>query len=274
MIRLTERVRAARDSIPNNEIGEVEIGLVLGSGLGDLLSEISIEASVPYAQITGFPRSTAPGHKGNLLIGELCGRRLAVFQGRFHLYEGYDVREIALPIYLLKALGARTLIVTNAAGALTPKFKPGVAMLIEDHLNFTGHNPLIGKVDDVSGPRFPDMSRAYTPALQSRVKSAAHAIDEPLYSGVYAAVTGPSLETSAERRFLRSAGAHAVGMSTVIEVIAANYCGLSVLGLSAITNDASGGADQRPDTIDEVLHQAGIAGKSISKLIQQVLPDM
>jgi purine-nucleoside phosphorylase len=195
-------------------------------------------------------------------------------QGRVHLYEGRSAAAVALPVYLLKALGALRLVVTNAAGALNPEFAPGDVMLIEDHLNFTGHNPLTGPNDDALGLRFPDMSRAYDPDLRERALAVAKARKIPLRRGIYAGIAGPSLETSAERRWLRSTGADAVGMSTVLEVIAARHAGLATLGLSAITNSATGGSDQQPDSIEEVLENAGVAGATISRLLDRLLPGL
>jgi purine-nucleoside phosphorylase len=228
--------------------------------------------AIPYAEIAGFPVPTAPGHAGRLVAGTLHGHPVALMQGRLHLYEGWSARDVALPVYLLKALGAERLVVTNAAGALNPDLGCCDVMLIEDHLNFTGANPLAGPNDDALGLRFPDLSRAYDPALRAAALAAAGAAGVPLRRGVYAGVAGPSLETSAERRFMRAAGADAVGMSTVIEVIAAAHAGLPVLGLSAITNAAAGGPEQQPDTIEAVLANAAVAGRRIAALLAALLP--
>lgn len=269
-----ERIGRASASVRAVCAWDVEIGLVLGSGLGDMPGRFDVEAAIAYSDIDDFPGVTAPGHQGNLLLGTLHGRRIAVFQGRLHLYEGYSAGDVTLPVYLLRSLGARYLIVTNAAGALNPALQPGEPMLIVDHLNFTGKNPLTGLNDEQLGDRFPDMSRAYAPALRTLAIDAAQTLGETLHSGIYAAVTGPSLETSAERRFFRSAGADAIGMSVAIEVIAANHCGLDVLGISAIANRATGDEDQQPDTIEDVLHNASVAGESIGRILELVIPDM
>jgi purine-nucleoside phosphorylase len=191
-------------------------------------------------------------------------------QGRVHLYEGRSAQEVALPVYLLRALGAERLVVTCAAGALDPELAPGTVMLIEDHLNLTGANPLTGPNDERLGPRFPDMSRAYDPELRAAAWAAG--AERGLAHGIYAGIAGPSLETSAERRFLRAAGADAVGMSTVLEVIAAVHAGMAVLGLAAITNAAHGGPDQAPDTVEDVLAMAAVAGETIAALLARLLP--
>ncbi len=271
---LGDRVAAARASIGARLGGPVEIALILGSGLGQLAESVEDAVAVPYGEIAGFPVSTAPGHAGRLVAGRLHGRRVVMMQGRLHLYEGWAPQEIALAVHLMKALGAERLIVTNAAGALNPEFAPGDVMLIEDHLNFTGANPLTGPNDDRLGLRFPDLSRAYDPELQAAALAAADAAGLGLRRGIYVGVAGPSLETSAERRFFRASGGDAVGMSTVIEVIAAAHAGLPVLGLSAITNSATGGAEQEPDTIEAVLAMAAVAGETIAALLGQVLPEI
>lgn len=271
MTALAARIEAARASLPAGA-GDVEIGLILGSGLGDLAAEVTDPVTTPYASIAGFPRSTAPGHTGQLVTGRLHGRRAALLQGRFHLYEGWTPQDVALPVYLLRALGARRLVITNATGGLDPTLRPGDVMLIEDHLNFTGANPLTGPNDPTLGLRFPDMSRAYDPGLRAAAIAAAEAAGIPLRRGIYAGIAGPSLETSAERRFLRASGADAVGMSTVIEVIAAAHAALPVLGLSAITNAATGGPDQAPDTIEDVLANAAVAGAKIAALFERLIP--
>ena len=250
-----------------------EIALILGSGLAGLADAVDGAVAIPYPDI-GLPQSTAPGHAGRLVAGRLFGRPVVLMQGRLHLYEGWSPAEIAFAIRLLARLGADTLVVTNAAGALDPEFEVGDVMLIEDHLNFTGVNPLTGPNDERIGLRFPDMSRAYDRELRDRARTVAEAAGLPLRYGIYAGVAGPSLETSAERRFLRAAGADAVGMSTVLEVIAAVHCGFRVLGLSAIANDANGGPDQQPDSIEAVLENAAVAGVTIEALLARLLPEL
>jgi purine-nucleoside phosphorylase len=252
----------------------VELAVILGSGLGGLADAVEDPATVPYAEIDGFPVSTAPGHAGRLVAGRLFGRRALLLQGRLHLYEGRSAAEVALPVYLARGLGARTLVVTNAAGGLAPDFAPGDVMLIEDHLNFTGANPLTGANDPALGPRFPDLSAVWDPELRTLALAAAERAGVPLRRGIYAGVAGPSLETSAERRFLRLAGGDAVGMSTVIEAIAAAHAGLRLVGFSAIANAATGGPEQQPDSIDAVLATAAVAGEKIAAILAGLLPDV
>jgi purine-nucleoside phosphorylase len=249
-----------------------DVALILGSGLGGLAAAVEDPIFLAYEDIPGFPVSTAPMHAGRFVLGWLHGRRVVMMQGRVHLYEGWSAQDIALPVRLMHRMGARTLAVTNAAGALDPALAPGVPMLIEDHLNFTGVSPLTGPNDDALGPRFPDMSRAYDSDLRALALAAAHEAGEDLARGIYCGIAGPSLETSAERRWMRSAGAHAVGMSTVLEVIAAVHCGMRVLGMSAITNAAAGGPDQQPDTIEAVIANAEIAGVRIGAILKALLP--
>jgi len=265
---------AAMASLAGRTGAPVEVALILGSGLGGLADAVAVEAAIPYGEIAGLPASTAPGHAGRLVIGRLAGRRVALMQGRLHLYEGWSPADIALSVRILRRLGAGTLVVTNAAGALDPGFTPGDLMLIEDHLNFTGANPLMGPNDPAIGLRFPDMTRPYDPALRDLAQRAAAEAGIALRTGIYAGVTGPSLETSAERRFLQASGAQAVGMSTVHEVIAAVHCGFRVLAFSAITTDASGGPHQAEDTIDAVLARAEEVGRTLAVLLARMLPDL
>lgn len=263
---------AALASIREQSRHDCEVALILGSGLSGLAAAVTDAKRIPYSDIEGFPAATAPGHEGQLILGELHQQRVAILSGRPHLYEGWQPAQIALPIRTLRALGATVLAVTNAAGALNDQFEPGDVMLITDHMNFTGLNPLIGPNDDDVGLRFPDMSRAYDPHLRAATAKALEAEGISYREGIYAGVTGPSLETSAERRFLRAAGADAVGMSTVTEVIAAVHAGLRVVGLSAITNKATGGDDQQPDTIEDVHRHAAVAGEKIERALTKLLP--
>lgn len=269
-----DRLAAAFASVERRFDVPPEIAVILGSGLGDLAAAVEGPTHIPYSRIEGFPTSTAPSHAGRLVLGRLHGRQAVLMQGRVHLYEGWSAQDVALPVRLMRRMGAQTLVVTNAAGALNPALEPGLPMLIEDHLNLTGQNPLIGPNDEAEGPRFPDMSRAYAPELRALALARAEALGEPLPAGIYAGIAGPSLETSAERRWLRSTGADAVGMSTVLEVIAANHAGMKVLGLSAVTNAADGGPDQQPDTIEAVLENAARAGARIARLLGSILPDL
>ncbi|WP_295808393.1 purine-nucleoside phosphorylase [uncultured Nitratireductor sp.] len=266
------RLDRAHASIVGRVGTPAPVAIMLGSGLGQLADRVEDAVTILYAQVEGFPVSTAPGHKGAFVIGDLDGRRVIIMQGRLHLYEGWSPRDIALAVYLLKRLGAESLIVTNAAGSLNPDYEPGDVMLIEDHMNFTGLNPLVGPNDDAIGLRFPDMSRAYAPELLECARVAADAAGIAVRQGIYAGVLGPSLETSAERRYYRASGSDAVGMSTVTEVIAAAHADLPVIGLSAITNKATGGPDQQPDTIEEVFANAEIAGRKIEAILGRLLP--
>jgi len=247
------------------------LALVAGTGLGPILDDITPEARIPYDQIAGFPRSTAPSHKGKLIFGQLNGRAVVAQSGRFHLYEGWAPEDIVLPVYVLRALGAERLVVTNAAGALNPEYRVGDAVVISDHLNFIGAHPLKGPNDDRLGLRFPDMSNVYDRALRQGAIKAAAQLETPLPSGIYAAVHGPEFETSAERRFLRAAGGDLVGMSTVLEVIAAAHAGMATLGFSAVTNVATGGPGQQPDTLEEVLANAGAGGDKIRRIVLDMI---
>jgi purine-nucleoside phosphorylase len=266
------RLERAHASIRNRAGAPYDLAIMLGSGLGQLADAVTDATIIPYGEIDGFPVSTAPGHKGQLVIGTLFSRRVVMMQGRLHLYEGWTPRDIGLAVYLLQRLGAGVLVVTNASGGLNPDFDAGDVMLIEDHLNFTGSSPLIGANDDEIGLRFPDQSRIYDPGLRQLAVDAAARAKTAIRRGVYCGVNGPELETSAERRFFRSAGGDAVGMSTVMEVIAANHAGMKVLGLSAVANAATGGPDQQPDTIESVFAAAAICGVKIAAILKELLP--
>ncbi len=266
------RLERAHASIRDRVGSPCDTAIMLGSGLGQLAEAVTDTTIIPYGEIDGFPVSTAPGHKGQLVIGTLFSRRVVMMQGRLHLYEGWTPRDIGLAVYLLQRLGAGALVVTNASGGLNPDFDAGDVMLIEDHLNFTGSSPLIGANDDAIGLRFPDQSRIYDPDLRRLAVDAAARAKTAIRRGVYCGVNGPELETSAERRFFRSAGGDAVGMSTVMEVIAANHAGMKVLGLSAVANAATGGPDQQPDTIESVFAAAAICGVKIAAILKELLP--
>ena len=254
----------------------LETAIVLGSGLSDLSVNGSEEVlRIAYTDIPGLIASTAPSHAGELRVIKTINATgnetlIALCAGRQHLYEGYSAQQVCTLIYVLKQLGCAQLMITNAAGALNPDYRPGDIMFINDHINLTGQNPLICQ-DDSFGMRFPDMSEAYERSLLEQAQCVANDRQLNYHHGIYAGVTGPSLETSAERRMMRMLGADAVGMSTVVEVIAAKHCGMKVLGISAITNLALGDKDQQPDTIEEVLENAAIAGKSIKKVIETLL---
>ena len=274
MTEIQDRLAAIKNSLAKKLDGDVDVGLILGSGLGGLAETLGDATSIAYGEIDGLPEATAPGHAGRLHIGESNGRRVAICAGRFHLYEGHQPLDAAMTAYLLYALGAKTMVVTNAAGALTADFTPGDVMLIDDHINFSGIDSTKGPESPDVGPRFTDMSRAYCPTLRDATASAAAELNIDLKRGIYGAVTGPCFETSAERRAYRLLGADAIGMSTVFEVMAANHCGMRALGFSAITNMATGDADQQPEVMDDVFHYAKVAGEKIERLYHSLVPKL
>lgn len=247
-----------------------EILLMTGTGLGGSSGGIEVSDRIPYKDIPGFPLSTAPGHAGELVLGKLHGKPLAAMQGRFHLYEGYSPLEIALPIRILHGLGARTLILTNAAGGLGKGFRVGDLMLIKDHINFTGENPLIGPNVEAWGPRFPDMSKTYDPDLGNLAKNIAKNLGISLEEGVYLGLKGPSFETPAEVRFFSMIGGQAVGMSTIMEVIAAKHLGMKIIGISTITN-INDPDNPEEASIESVVEEAGKAGIRLEKLITSLV---
>ena len=247
-----------------------ETAVVLGSGLGGFAAEMSDVSALNYKDIPGFPQTTVSGHKGQLLHGYVQNKEVLCLNGRFHLYEGHKPSVIADIIHILKELGIKRLIVTNAAGSLTPDFQPGTIMLIKDHINLSGTNPLIGPNNDKYGPRFPDMSNAYTAILREKIKKIAKDINIPLAEGVYMMVTGPNFETAAEIRAFRTLGADAIGMSTVPEVICAAHSGMQVLGLSVLTNMGTG-LRQGEQSHAETLAQGEKASAALQKLIKTFL---
>jgi purine-nucleoside phosphorylase len=242
-------------------------GLVLGSGLGAVVDAMQVLKKFRYEEVPSFPRSTVEGHHGELVLGTLDGVAVACMSGRVHLYEGYDPRDVVFPTRVLVRLGCSTLIVTNAAGGINPDWGDRELMLITDHLNLTGRNPLLGANDEALGPRFPDMSDAYDPEYRELALEVAEQLGMPLREGVYAGLLGPSYETPAEIRMLGILGAEAVGMSTVLEVIAARHMGARVLGLSCISNKAAGLADQ-PLTHEEVKAAADAMASQITDLVR------
>ena len=237
-----------------------EIALVLGSGLGAFADELSDAVRIPYAQIPSFPRSTAIGHAGRMVIGKTAGVAVAAMQGRTHLYEGYSAKEVSFPIRVFARMGVKAVILTNAAGGINLKYGQGALVVLRDHINLQGQNPLVGPNDDRFGPRFPDMSQAYSTTYREIATSEAAKLGMTLHDGVYAALLGPSYETPSEIRYLRTIGADLVGMSTVAEVIAARHMGLNVMAISCVTNMASGILDQ-PINHEEVLE----TGKRVQK---------
>ena len=263
---LTAAVRQRTGMVP-------EVGIVLGSGLGDLAEGLADPVAIPFADLPGWPAATAPGHAGRLLVGILGGRPVVMLQGRFHLYEGNDPGLVIQPVLLFRELGARIVVLTNAAGGLDPGFGPGTLMVMRDHINLTGRSPLIGPNADELGPRFPDLTDAWSPRLRERLHAAAAVEDVPLAEGVYVGLTGPTYETPAEVRMLASLGGHAIGMSTVLECIAARWVGLEVCGVSLVTN-AGAGYTGEPLTHEEVLASGRIAGPRLARVIARFVEDL
>jgi purine-nucleoside phosphorylase len=263
---LVEAVRARADLVP-------DVGIVLGSGLAGLADQLDGAVSIPFAELPGWPAATAPGHAGRLLLGRLGGRPVVMLQGRFHLYEGNDPGLVVQPILLFRELGARLLVLTNAAGGLDPTFGPGTLMVMRDHINLTGRNPLIGPNDAGLGERFPDLTEAWSPRLRERLHAAGAAEGVELTEGVYVGLLGPNYETPAEVRMLAAIGGHAVGMSTVLECIAARWVGLEVCGVSLVTNPGAGYSGV-PLTHEEVLAAGAEAGPRLARVIRRFVADL
>ena len=249
------------------------IGVVLGSGLGAFADELSDRTVIPYAEIPGWPVSTAVGHAGKLVIGNLDALPVAVMSGRPHLYEGYSPAQVVFPVRVLRAFGVRSMVFTNAAGGINSSLEQGGLVLISDHINLQGSNPLTGPNDDLLGPRFPDMSETYSRQYREISKSVAVELCIFMPEGVYAGMLGPSYETPAEIRFLRTIGADLVGMSTVAEAIAANHMGMKVLAVSCVTNMAAG-LGERKLNHEEVLETGAAVGETLVKFLRMVLPRM
>ena len=263
---LMAAVRERTDLVP-------EVGIVLGSGLGGLADDLQDAVAIPFADLPGWPAATAPGHVGRLLLGVLGGRRVGLLQGRFHLYEGNAPGLVVQPVLLFHALGAETVVLTNAAGGVDPSFAPGTLMIIADHLNLTGRTPLLGPNADALGPRFVDLTEVWDAALRQRLRAAGEREGIRLAEGVYAGLLGPSYETPAEVRMLRTLGADAVGMSTVLEAIAARWVGLRVCGVSLITNAGAGYTGQ-PLTHEEVLEAGAAAGPRLARVLRRFISEL
>lgn len=249
---ITAKITAAAEFILTKITERPTIGLVLGSGLGDFADTLENAVRIPYGEIPHFPVSTAPGHAGALVIGKKCGHTVAAMQGRIHYYEGHDMQTITMPIRVMAAIGVKNLVLTNAAGGANPSYAPGTLMLIKDHINYSGANPLIGPNLDDFGPRFPDVTYLYTPELRAAVKAKANEADIHLEEGVYMMFTGPNYETPAEVRMAQILGADAVGMSTVPEALVAGHCGMGIVAVSCITNHAAGVTDAKLDHAEVV----------------------
>ncbi|SFP25063.1 purine-nucleoside phosphorylase [Salibacterium halotolerans] len=267
---LTSLLEEASDYLRGQINAAPKTGLILGSGLGVLADEIEDPVKIPYENIPGFPVSTVEGHAGQLVAGTLEGREVIAMQGRFHYYEGYTLQDVTFPVRVMRRIGVENLLVTNAAGSVNETFSPGNLMVIKDHLNLLGDNPLIGQNDESTGPRFPDLSSAYSKELIETAESAASSLGITLQKGIYAANTGPAYETPAEVKMIRTLGADAVGMSTVPEVISANHAGMRVLGISCLSNMAAGILDQ-PLSHDEVIETTEKVRGDFLQLMKEII---
>ena len=268
-----ERVEAAAAVVRERFGRKPDAAIILGTGLGALTREISVQVELEYSSIPGFPRATVESHAGRLLCGTLGGRTVIAMQGRFHRYEGYSLQQVTFPVRVLRALGAASMLVSNACGGMNPLWAPGDLMLIADHINLLGDSPLLGHNDDDLGPRFPDMSEPYDPGLRELARRVASREGITLREGVYAAVTGPNLETRAEYRMLRTLGADVVGMSTVPEVIVAVHAGMRVLGVSIITDQCLPDALE-PATLEKIVAVANEAEPKLTTLLTGVLKEL
>lgn len=269
--KLYDRVTAAADAVLVRTPLRPRIGIVLGSGLGAFAKQLREVTAIPFAEIPHFPQSTVVGHSGRLVVGSFEGVPLAVMQGRVHAYEGYSSDEVAFPVRVLGRMGVTQLILTNAAGGINPAFRQGQLVLIADHINLTGRNPIVGANDERLGPRFFDMSEAYSARLRRLAHEAAHAMDFRLDEGVYCSVLGPSFETPAEIRAFATLGADLIGMSTVQETIAARQMGIEVLGISCVTNMAAG-IQKEPLSHEEVLETGRAVESVLAGLLAKLVP--
>lgn len=270
MLGLAKLIDEATAAVRKRWPGTPRAGLILGTGLGGLAEQIANKTIIPYGDIPHFPTSTSPSHAGQLVCGELCGVPIVAMEGRFHFYEGYSMQQVTFPVRVMKALGADTLVVTNAAGGMNPEYELSDVVVIDDHINLMGDNPLRGINDDQLGPRFPDMCEPYSRDLSAFALQAAKELGITAHQGVFVAVTGPNLETRAEYRMLRGMGADVVGMSTVPEVIVAVHAGLRVLGFSIVTDICLPDALE-PVDIQRILAVAAKGGEKLSRLIPKVI---
>jgi purine-nucleoside phosphorylase len=266
-------IQEAADFISARVRTKPEIGLILGSGLGVLAEEIEDAVRIDFSEIPHFPVSTVEGHAGRLVVGSLNGKQVAAMQGRFHFYEGYSMQQVTFPVYVMHQLGIHSVIITNACGGMNRSFSPGDLMIISDHINFTGSNPLIGKNLEEFGPRFPDMSTAYTPEYRELARQKANELGITIQEGVYAGISGPTYMTPAELIMLARLGGDAVGMSTVPEVIAARHAGMKVLGISCVT-DMAIGEELEPLTHEQVVEVANLTRPRFIQLVTSVMKEM
>lgn len=269
-MELSSQIFSAAEYLLSRTAHRPVVGLILGSGLGDYADTLEDAVSFPYSQIPNFPVPTIAGHFGALVFGRKQGVEVVVMQGRIHYYEGMPMQKITLPVRVLSALGVKTLVLTNAAGGVNLSFRPGDLMLISDHINFSGMNPLMGPNLDDFGPRFPDASDIYTASLRSRIRRAAEEVGISLQEGVYAMYSGPNYETPAEIRMFRTLGADAVGMSTVPEALVACHCGMNVIGVSCITNMAAGVLPRKLNH-QEVMETAALVHDKFHRLVDRIL---
>ena len=270
---MIEKINATVAFLKARGIDKPEVGIVLGTGLGKLVDHINIHATIDYGDIPGFQISTVEFHKGHLIYGELEGKMVLAMQGRYHYYEGYSLEQIVFPIRVMKMLGIRNLLLSNAGGALNPGYRKGELMLLTDHINLLPSNPLIGYNDEELGPRFPDMSQPYSGKLNSMLKAIAQQEGIILHSGTYAVVSGPNLETPAEYRFLRTIGADVVGMSTVPEAIAANHMKMPCCAISVLTDECDPD-NLAPVDISEIIATAAIAEKFLIRLFSDLIKEL
>ena len=270
---LAARIAEAVEAVRARSALAPEVGIILGTGLGALAARVEVETAIPYEELPHFPLSTVESHTGRLLLGRLGGKAVVAMQGRFHRYEGYTLQEVTFPVRVMRALGAGALVVSNACGGMNPLWTPGDLVLIADHINLLGDNPLCGPNDDALGPRFPDMSQPYDLDLQHLAKEVALELRIPLRTGVYVAVPGPNLETRAEYRMLRVMGADVVGMSTVPEVIVARHGGMRVMGLSIITDACLPDALEEA-SIERIIATANAAEPNLTRLVEGVVARM
>lgn len=273
MLDLVEKTAAAADAVRARWKGTPRVGIILGTGLGGFAEEIDSEAVVPYGEVPHFPESTVQSHAGRLLCGKLGGVSVMAMEGRFHFYEGYSMQEVTFPVRVMKAMGCEALIVSNASGGMNPQYAAGDLVLIEDHINLMGANPLIGRNDERLGPRFPDMCQPYDKVLLAEAAKVALEHKFVAHKGVYVAVAGPNLETRAEYRFLRAIGADVVGMSTVPEVIVAVHAGMRCLGLSVVTDMCLPDA-LKPAHVEEIIAIANASEPKLRLVVREVVASL
>lgn len=265
-----DKVNSSKDYIFSKVNNRPKVAIILGSGLGDLANDISNQISIPYEEIPDFPTVSVEGHTGELLFGDIDGVEIVAMAGRFHFYEGYSMKEVTHPVFVFKQMGIETIIISNASGGINQQFSPGTLMVIDDFINLMGTNPLVGNNDDRFGTRFPDMTEPYSKRLMEIAFDVSNELGLKLEKGVYAGFQGPYYETRAEVQMIKCFGVDAVGMSTVPETIVANYLGLDVLGISCVTNMATG-IQKKKHSHEEVMKQAKIAGERFVKIIKGVL---